>query len=100
MTATATKPKKKRARQVLIKEVEALRHPALDEMFEDREDEASKISKARTKLGEINENIKEYMEEHNLEVYEAVGYKAVFQEGETEFVITKIKEPKPEPANK
>lgn len=99
-TATKPKPKKKRARQVLIKEVEDLRHPKLDDMFDERADKSGDLSSLRSQIGEINESIREYMEENKLESYEHGGYKAVFEEGQPELVIKKIKEPKPEPANK
>ena len=96
--ATATKKPRKRAKQTLIKEVEELRHPKLDAMFEDRAEHTAELSSLRSKVGEINEEIREYMEEHNLKEYRHDDYKAEFEEGEPTLKISKIKEPKPEPA--
>jgi hypothetical protein len=69
-------------------------------MIDEREEYASEISSARSKLGEINEQIQDYMTEKKLESYEHGSYRLSFEEGEPELVIKKIKEPKPEPANK
>lgn len=94
---TATKARKKaKPRQVMIKVIEAERHPKLEARFDSREEHASTISKARTALGEDNEWIRDYMEENDLEEYRYGDYIAKFEEGETELVIKKIKEPKPE----